>query len=38
MRVIFCCEDDYSNFGYIKAQALKSIGVNADAFALVPHP
>lgn len=38
MRVIFICSDDYANFGYYKSEALKSIGVNSEAFILNKHP
>lgn len=38
MRIINVCRDDFANFSYENAQALKSIGIDSESFKLVPHP
>ena len=37
MRVINICKNDWANFSYDNAQAMKSVGVNADSFTLNKH-
>lgn len=37
MRIINVCRDDFANFSYENAQALKSIGIDAESFKLIPH-
>jgi hypothetical protein len=38
MRIIFVCDDDYANFGFLKSESLKSVGINSDAYVLTKHP
>lgn len=38
MRVIFISHQDFANFSYEKAESLKSVGVDAEAFIYKKHP
>lgn len=38
MRVINISHEDYANFSYDNCQAMRSVGINADAFILKRHP
>lgn len=37
MRVINISHQDYANYSYYNAEAMKYVGVNADAYVLLPH-
>lgn len=38
MRIVNVCRDDFANFSYHNACALKSIGIDAHSFKLCSHP
>jgi len=37
MRVVICCHIDYANYGYEVGEALKSVGINVQAYCLNAH-
>ena len=38
MRVLNVCVSDWANYSYDNAEALKSIGVDAKSYKMLPHP
>lgn len=38
MKVVLLSYDDYANLAFDQAESLKSIGIDAESFKLIPHP